>query len=127
MRIIAFKPAKSNALNLPDVQQQIDKLRIPNSILYDSLSQSSLGEVPELYQQRGQITTLVDNYRTDIVGLFDMGSTLFTNGNVVMSDWNYSQRRGSGVLKNAYVGLIFLEKGANIIPTLTTTFQNTLL
>lgn len=114
VRIIAFNPTKSNSLNLPDVQQQIDKLRIPNSILYDSLSQSSLGEVPELYKQRGQLTTLVDNHRTDIVGLFDMGSTLFTNGNVVMSDWNYSQRRGSGVLNNVSIGLVFLEKGANI-------------
>ena len=76
VRIIAFKiPAKSNSLNLPDVQQQIDKLRMPSSILYDSLSQSSLGEIPELYKQRGQLTTLVDNHRTHIVGLFDMGST----------------------------------------------------
>ena len=114
VRIIAFNPAKSNSLNLPDVQQQIDKLRIPNSILYDSLSQSSLGEVPEIYNQQGKVTTLVDNHRTDIVGLFDMGSTLFTNGNVVMSDWNYSQRRGSGVLNNVSIGLVFLEKGANI-------------
>ena len=27
-----------------------------------------------------------------------------------MSDWNYSQRRGSGVLNNVSVGLVFLEK-----------------
>ncbi|MEL7244368.1 MAG: ABC transporter permease DevC, partial [Cyanobacteria bacterium J06573_2] len=114
VRIIAFNPAKKNVLNLPDVQQQLDKLRIPNSVLYDSLSQTSLGEVPELYRQRGQITTLVDNHRTHIVGLFDMGSTLFTNGNVLMSDWNYSQRRRNGVLNNANVGLIYLENGANI-------------
>ncbi|MBE9215234.1 FtsX-like permease family protein [Plectonema cf. radiosum LEGE 06105] len=114
VRIIAFNPAKNKVLNLPDVQQQINKLRIPNSILYDSLSQSSLGEVPEIYNQQGKVTTLVDNHRTDIVGLFDMGSTLFTNGNVVMSDWNYSQRRGSGILNNVSIGLVFLEKGANI-------------
>ena len=112
VRIIAFNPAKKNVLNLPDVQQQIDKLRVPNAILYDSLSQSSLGEVPELYKQRGQITTLVDNHRTHIAGLFSMGSTFFTNGNVLMSDWNYSQRRRSGILKNVNVGLIFLEEGA---------------
>ncbi|MEM6403964.1 MAG: ABC transporter permease DevC [Cyanobacteria bacterium P01_D01_bin.116] len=114
VRIIAFNPAKKNVLNLPDVQQQIDKLRVPNAILYDSLSQSSLGEVPELYKQRGQITTLVDNHRTHIAGLFSMGSTFFTNGNVLMSDWNYSQRRRSGILKNVNVGLIFLEEGASI-------------
>ncbi|MEM1392168.1 MAG: ABC transporter permease DevC [Cyanobacteria bacterium P01_H01_bin.150] len=114
VRIIAFNPAKKNVLNLPDVQQQIDKLRVPNAILYDSLSQSSLGEVPELYKQRGQITTLVDNHRTHIAGLFSMGSTFFTNGNVLMSDWNYSQRRRSGILKNVNVGLIFLEEGASV-------------
>lgn len=114
VRIIAFNPAKSHVLNLPDVQQQIDKLRIPNSILYDSLSQTSLGEVSKLYNQQGKVTTLVDNHRTHVVGLFSMGSTLFTNGNAVMSDWNYSQRSGSDVLNNVNIGLVFVEKDANI-------------
>ena len=114
VRIIAFNPADKNVLNLPDVQQQIDKLKIPNSVLYDSLSQGSLGDVPAIFNQQGEVTTLVDNHRTDIVGLFNMGSTLFTNGNVVMSDWTYSQRRGDEVLKQVNIGLIHLKTDADI-------------
>ena len=114
VRIIAFNPVKSKALNLPDVKQQINKLKIPNSVLYDSQSQSSLGEVPQIFTEQGKVTTVVDNHRTYIVGLFEMGSTLFTNGNVVMSDWNYAQRRGDKILKQVSIGTIFLKPEANI-------------
>lgn len=114
VRIIAFNPVKSKALNLPDVKRQINKLKIPNSILYDSQSQSSLGEVPQIFRERGKVTTVVDNHRTHIVGLFEMGSTLFTNGNVVMSDWNYAQRRGDEILNQVSIGTIFLKPEANI-------------
>ncbi|MGD1873004.1 MAG: ABC transporter permease DevC [Mastigocoleus sp.] len=114
VRIIAFNPMNKKVLNLPGVKGQIDKLRIPNSVLYDSLSQSSLGEVPEIFGEQGKVTTLVDNHRTHILGLFDMGSTLFTNGNVVMSDWNYSQRRGGNILNQVSIGIVFLKPGTNI-------------
>lgn len=114
VRIIAFNPVKSKALNLSDVKRQINKLKIPNSVLYDSQSQSSLGEVPQIFKERGKVTTVVDNHRTHIVGLFEMGSTLFTNGNVVMSDWNYAQRRGDKILNQVSIGTIFLKPEANI-------------
>ncbi|MEM7552932.1 MAG: ABC transporter permease DevC [Cyanobacteria bacterium P01_A01_bin.84] len=114
VRIIAFNPMDKKVLNLPGVKGQVSKLRIPNSVLYDSLSQSSLGEVPEIFSERGKVTTLVDNHRTHIVGLFDMGSTLFTNGNVVMSDWNYSQRRGENILNQVSIGIIFLKPRTDI-------------
>ena len=114
VRIIAFNPVKSKALNLPDVKRQINKLKIPNSVLYDSQSQTSLGEVPQIFTERGKVTTVVDNHRTHIVGLFEMGSTLFTNGNVIMSDWNYAQRRGDEILNQVNIGTIFLKPEANI-------------
>ena len=39
---------------------------------------------------------------------------MFEKGNVVMSDWNYALRYGANNLNQARIGVISLEKGANI-------------
>jgi putative ABC transport system permease protein len=57
------------------------------------------------------------NRRTNVIGLFELGSTLFTKGYVVMSDWNYKQysKNKGDSLNNISVGLLTLEPGANPI------------
>lgn len=54
-----------------------------------------------------------------------MGSTLFEKGNVVMSDWNYAQRYGANNLQQVRIGVLTLEKGADI-RTVQTKLRETL-
>ncbi|MBD2730146.1 FtsX-like permease family protein [Nostoc sp. FACHB-892] len=114
VRIIAINPAQPGILNIPLVNKQLAKIISADAVLYDQLAQSSLGDIPELFTQNQEVGTLMDNRRTYVVGLFSMGSTLFEKGNVVMSDWNYALRYGANSLKGAMIGVINLEKGANI-------------
>lgn len=111
VRIIAFNPAQP-VLNLPEVNQQLAKLSAPDAVLFDRLSQPSLGEIPQLFGTREELATLMDNRRTYVVGLFNLGSTLNDQGNVIMSDWNYAERNGSNSLNTVRVGVLTLEKGA---------------
>lgn len=124
VKILAFNPTQS-VFNLPEVNQQLGKLSQPDSVLYDRLSQSSLGPVPERIQS-GEVLTVMGNRRTYVVGLFTLGSTLFTKGHVIMSDWNYARRTGQGSpndtsseptgqdsLSSVSVGLLTLEPGAS--------------
>jgi putative ABC transport system permease protein len=111
VRIIAFNPAQP-VLNLPEVNQQLAKLSAPDAVLFDRLSQPSLGEIPQLFGTREELATLMDNRRTYVVGLFSLGSTLNDKGNVIMSDWNYAERNGSNSLDSVRVGVLTLEKGA---------------
>ncbi|MFQ4146416.1 ABC transporter permease DevC [Chlorogloeopsis sp. ULAP02] len=113
VRIIAFNPAQPS-LKLPEVNQQLSKLTAPDAVLFDRLSQSSLGAIPELLRTRPEVTTLMDNRRTFAVGLFSMGSTINDKGNVIMSDWNYAQRFGNNSLNQVRIGVLSLEPGANI-------------
>jgi putative ABC transport system permease protein len=62
---------------------------------------------------------VMDNRRTYVVGLFSMGSTLFEKGNVVMSDWNYAERYGSDSLDSVRIGVLTLEKGAELSAVLS--------
>ncbi|BDA72453.1 DevC protein, putative [Calothrix sp. PCC 7716] len=114
VRIIAINPAQPGILNIPSVNQQLKKITSADSVLYDQLSQSTLGDIPELFTKNQEVQTLMDNRRTYVVGLFSMGSTLFEKGNVVMSDWNYALRYGAHNLNQARIGIISLEKGTNI-------------
>ena len=114
VKILAFNPAQP-ALNLPEVNQQLTQLTQPDSVLFDRLSQSSLGPLPELMTQQDAVVTIMGNRRTQVVGLFQLGSTLFTKGHVIMSDWTYGQRFGQDQLKNVHVGLLTLDSGADPI------------
>ncbi|WP_017655571.1 ABC transporter permease DevC [Fortiea contorta] len=114
VRIIAFNPAQPGVMKLPEVQQQLGKLTAPDAVLFDRLSQPSLGDIPKLLTERQEVTTLMENRRTHVVGLFNMGSTLNDKGNVIISDWNYAQRFGQNSLDSVRIGVINLEKGANI-------------
>lgn len=112
VKILAFNLSQP-AFTLPEINQQLDKLKEPDSILYDRLSQDGLGPIPDLITQKPQLTTVMGNRRTQIAGLFTLGSTLFTKGHVIMSDLNYAARNGPESLENVSVGLVSLDAGAD--------------
>jgi len=112
VRIIAFNPAQP-VLNLPEVNQQLSELGSTGSVLFDRLSQPSLGNIPDLLQQQSEVMTIMDNRRTYVMGLFSMGSTLFEKGNVIMSDWSYAQWSTNG-LDNITIGVLTLKPDADI-------------
>ena len=114
VKILAFNPAQP-VLALPEVNRQLEQLNIPGSLLFDVLSQSQLGPVPELLQQQSIVTTLMERKRVTVVGLFSLGSTFFDKGHIVMSDWNYARWQG-GVksLDKVSVGVLQLKPSADI-------------
>lgn len=114
VRIIAINPAQPPVFKLNEVNQQIAKLNVPDTVLFDRFSQDSFGDIPQLMNGKQEITTIMGNRRTYVIGLFNMGSSLSNNGNVIMSDWNYAQRSGGEKLDQVTIGVLSLNKGANL-------------
>jgi putative ABC transport system permease protein len=112
MQIIAFNPNKP-VLNLPEVNQQLNLLAVPGSILYDRLSKSVSGNIPQLFANQGQVFSILDNHRVTVIGLFNLGSTFYFDSVAVMSDWNYKQISEGADLDQVSLGVISLEAGAN--------------
>jgi putative ABC transport system permease protein len=112
MQIIAFNPNKP-VLNLPEVNQQLNLLAVPGSILYDRLSKSVSGNIPQLFANQDQVFSILDNRRVTVVGLFNLGSTFYFDSVAVMSDWNYKQISEDADLDQVSLGVISLEPGAN--------------
>ncbi|OWY68759.1 ABC transporter [cyanobacterium TDX16] len=113
VRVIAINPAQPT-LNLPEVNQQSFKLNAPNAVLFDRLSQSSLGDISAMLRDRPEVLTLMENHRTYVTGLFSMGSTINDKGNVIISDWTYAQRFGEESMEKVRIGVVSLSPRADI-------------
>lgn len=113
VKILAVNPIE-RVFQSSEINRQLVKLKAPNTILFDRLSQEKLGAITEIYTKQQQVTTVMSNKRIRVVGLFSLGSTMFDNGHVVMSDWNYSRRHGQSSLDTFSVGIITLKP--NIAP-----------
>ena len=114
VKILAFNPIQP-VFNSTEINSQLDKLNTPDTILYDRLSQEKLGAIAQQYTNEGRVATVMNNRRVTVVGLFALGSTLFDNGHVVMSDWNYARRNGQSSIDNFSVGVIILKSGIDLL------------
>jgi putative ABC transport system permease protein len=112
VQIIAFNPTKP-VFKLPEINQQLDLLSAPGAILYDRLAKSELGNIPQLVKSQGFVSSILNNRRVTVLGLFSLSSTFDYKGVAVMSDWNYGQMEGTDILADVTVGVLSLEPGAN--------------
>lgn len=118
VRIVAFNP-KQPVLDVPEVEQQRDRLSTVNTVLFDRLSQPSLGEIPTSLSSAESVQTLMGGRRVTVVGLFSLGSTVIEKGTVVMSDWNYTQWAGAQALEQVSLGILTLEAGSDVVAVQT--------
>ncbi|MEL6129253.1 MAG: ABC transporter permease DevC, partial [Cyanobacteria bacterium J06628_4] len=113
VRVIAFNPSQP-VLNIPEIDSHQGYLSAANSVLFDRLSQPSLGEIPELLAASGEVQTLMAGRRVHVVGLFSLGSTVIEKGTVVMSDLNYIQWFGETALTNVTLGVLTVDPNSDI-------------
>lgn len=87
LRLIGFDPA-TNVLKLPEVTAQLDKLRIPNYVLFDARGNRNTGPVAPAVQRNGYQEMLLSDFSKTfrIVGLFKLGSIFAADSNLVSSD-----------------------------------------
>jgi putative ABC transport system permease protein len=110
---IGFNP-DDHVLNLPTVQANLEKLKQPDTVIFDEGSRAEFGPVPKLFKEHGSFSTEVENRQVEVVGLFKLGTSFGINGNLITSDINFlrlfRERRQKGLID---VGVIKLEPGTN--------------
>ncbi len=110
---LAFDP-KRPIFNLPEVNQQLDQIKLSNVVLLDRKSQPKLGPVAETVQQGKTVTTELSGHRIKVGGLFTLGSSIFTHGHLITSDWNYMRLYGANSLDQVNLGALTLGPGADL-------------
>ncbi|MFN6565692.1 ABC transporter permease DevC [Dendronalium sp. ChiSLP03b] len=104
--------------NLPGVNENIEALKIPDTVLFDRNSRSEFGPIVSDFEQKKTVTTEVNsrgnNRKIDVVGLFELGTSFGSDGNLMMSHVNFLRifsNRQKGFID---VGLIKLKPVTDI-------------
>ncbi len=105
-------PPTADALDLPALERERDKLALPDAVLFDTGSRPEYGAVAELFESPHTVTAEVNDRRVTVVGLFDLGATFGAGGHLMTSDKTFS-RLFNRPLGTIDLGLIRLKSGSN--------------
>ena len=111
--ILAFDPARP-VLALDDVNQQIEQIKLPDQVLVDRQARPDLGAIAQAFDRGETVTTEISGRRISVGGMFDFGSTLFVEGFLITSDWNYLRLYGKDSIENVKVGVLNLEPDVSL-------------
>ncbi len=112
MTVFGFDPDKP-AFDLPEVNSQLDKVKIPDTVLFDRASRGEYDEVISEIEQGKTITTESDRTTITIGGLFEVGASFQDDGALITSSQNFMRlfpRKQPGLVS---IGLLNLAEGSN--------------
>ena len=101
-------------MNIPGVEANREKLRAPDTVLFNSSSRKEFGAIAQQFQAGESIATEINERQVQVRGLFKLSPTFGINAYLVTSDVNFLRManfRQSGLID---VGVIKLKPGANV-------------
>jgi putative ABC transport system permease protein len=116
--VLGFDPSKS-IFNLPEVNENLNLLRRPNVVLFDSAARPEFGPIAEKFAQQEPVSVeifgynSIIGYKVKVAGLFKLGPSFGVDGNLMIS---YStlmrlfQDRSAGYID---IGILTLKPGAD--------------
>jgi putative ABC transport system permease protein len=105
---------KNPAFNFPEVNQNLNKLKQPDTFLFDRLSRGDYTQVVAQVEQGKTVKTEIDRRSIQVVGLFSLGASFATDGTIITSQENFLRffpERGAGQIT---LGLIKVKPGSNV-------------
>ncbi|MDZ7962259.1 MAG: ABC transporter permease DevC [Aulosira sp. DedQUE10] len=112
--IFGFNP-EVNLFNLPGMEENLDKIKLPDVVLYDRSSRVEYGPIAADFEQGKNVTAEVRRRRIKVGGLFTLGASFGADGNLITSDVNFLRifnNRQRGLID---IGVIRLKPGANVM------------
>ncbi|MBD2317940.1 ABC transporter permease DevC [Phormidium tenue] len=110
VQAIAFNPEKP-ALNLPEINQQLDKIKIPDRVLFDRKSRGDYTKAIAIVEQGKPVQTEVDRRNVLVTGLFSLGASFGADGIVVVSDQTFLHFFPKRDVASISLGLVKVKSG----------------
>ncbi len=110
VQVLGFDPDVP-AFDLPAVNQQLDRIKIPDVVLFDRNARGKYAEVIAKVDRGETVTTEVDKRTLTIGGLFQLGASFGADASLMASDQTFLRlfpRRDAGSVS---LGLIRLKPG----------------
>lgn len=108
--IIGFNPDKP-AFDLPEVNNNIDSIKLPDTILFDEATRGEYGEVIAQIKQGKTVTTEIKGRTVIIDNLFRVGASFAADGTLMTSDQNFLRLFSNQDSGSVNLGLISLKPG----------------
>jgi putative ABC transport system permease protein len=112
VQMIGFNPDQP-ALSLPDVNQQLQQLKLADTVIFDRGSRGTYQTMIAQVANQQTVTTEMERRTITIAGLFTLGASFGADGTLITSDQNFLllfPRRQSGSVS---LGLVNLEPGTD--------------
>jgi putative ABC transport system permease protein len=114
LMVIGFDPTHP-IFELPEVKDNLDKIKLSDVVLFDRASRPEFGPVAEYFKQGKTVETEIDNRRVTVEGLFTLGASFGADGNIITSELNFlrifATRRTKGLID---VGIVHLQPGTDV-------------
>lgn len=104
--------------DFPGVDENKAKLKRPDVVLFDRESRSEFGPIVSEFEQHGSVTTEIEsrgsNRRIQVVGLFELGTSFGSDGNLITSHLNFLRIFSSRPQGLINIGSIKLKSGTDV-------------
>jgi putative ABC transport system permease protein len=110
--VIGFNPA-SSVFNLPEVKENLDLIKYPDTLLFDRSSRGNYQEVVAQISGGQAVTTELQGRRITLSGLYKVGSSFIADGSVITSDQNFLRIFSGVQAGQVSLGLINLKPGSD--------------
>lgn len=112
VQMLGFDPDHL-AFNLPVVNQQLDKIKLPNTVLFDRNARGEYKQVLAKLDQGKLVTTEAERHTLTIAGLFQLGASFGADANVMISDQTFLRLFPRREASSVSLGLIQLQPGSD--------------
>ena len=111
--VLGIDPA-AGALELPGVREHLDTIKLENAVLFDARSRREYGPVAPVLQTGQAVPVEINSRRMQVQGLFQLGPSFATDGNLITSDVNYLRLFPGRPASEMTVGILRLKPGTDL-------------
>ncbi|GAB4193476.1 MAG: ABC transporter permease DevC [Coleofasciculaceae cyanobacterium] len=102
------------AFNFPEVNQNLEQLKLLNQALFDRASRPEYGPIPDLLKTEGTLEAQVNGQVLQISGVFTLGASFGADGNIITSDSTFLKLFPDNQANQIAVGLINVKPGVDV-------------
>jgi putative ABC transport system permease protein len=103
------------AFNTSDIAENINAIKKPNVVLFDSSSRPEFGNIAADYRASRRVETELNRQQVQVGGLYSFGTSFATDGSVIVSDQNFLRLQPERDKDNINFGLITLKSGSDLV------------
>jgi putative ABC transport system permease protein len=111
--IVGINPDKP-VFDLPEINQQLQKIKLSNTVLFDRAARGEYQQAIKQIQQGKTVKTEINGSTITIGGLFKLGASFAADGTLITSVNNFSQIFARQPTNSVSIGLIKIREGYQI-------------